>query len=271
MTPNPTIFTPLLIAALTFFVWSSWRRLSLLGLGQPEDRFDNIGSRIKEMLLFAFIQKRVLARPFGLDHFVIFWSFLILLIANGEFLLNGVFPSISLTRLPEGIYFPLMLTLDIVSLLALAAVIITMIRRIVAPPYPEARTPYREWLNVGPALIEQIRETRARGGRVIAVGTTVVRALESASCTGELQPFAGETQIFIFPGYRIRSVDGLVTNFHLPESTLLMLVSAYAGRDRTLAAYQHAVEERYRFFSYGDAMLIWPPAEHDNAVHENAI
>ena len=130
---------------------------------------------------------------------------------------------------------------------------------------------HREWLNVGPALIEQIRETRARGGRVIAVGTTVVRALESASCTGELQPFAGETQIFIFPGYRIRSVDGLVTNFHLPESTLLMLVSAYAGRDRTLAAYQHAVEERYRFFSYGDAMLIWPPAEHDNAVHENAI
>ena len=125
---------------------------------------------------------------------------------------------------------------------------------------------HREWLNVGAALIQQVRETRARGGRVIAVGTTVVRALESALHDGELQPFAGETQIFIFPGYRIRSVDGLVTNFHLPESTLLMLVSAYAGRERRLAAYRHAVEECYRFFSYGDAMLIWPPKGHDDAV-----
>ena len=74
---------------------------------------------------------------------------------------------------------------------------------------------------------------------------------------GELQPFAGETQIFIFPGYRIRSVDAMVTNFHLPESTLLMLVSAFVGRERILAAYQHAVEQRYRFFSYGDAMLLY--------------
>ena len=125
---------------------------------------------------------------------------------------------------------------------------------------------HREWLNVGATLVEQVRETRARGGRVVAVGTTVVRALESALRDGELQPFAGETQIFIFPGYRIRSVDGLVTNFHLPESTLLMLVSAYAGRDRMLSAYAHAVQQRYRFFSYGDAMLIWPPQEHDDAV-----
>lgn len=125
---------------------------------------------------------------------------------------------------------------------------------------------HSEWLNVDAALIEQIRETRARGGRVIAVGTTVVRALESAMDDGELQPFAGETRIFIFPGYRIRSVDGLVTNFHLPESTLLMLVSAYAGRDCMLAAYRHAVEQRYRFFSYGDAMLIWPPPDTQHAI-----
>lgn len=117
---------------------------------------------------------------------------------------------------------------------------------------------HREWLNVGAGLISQIRRTREAGGRVIAVGTTVVRALESASASGSLQPFAGETQIFIFPGYRITSVDGLITNFHLPHSTLLMLVSAFAGRDFTLDAYQHAVGERYRFFSYGDAMLIWP-------------
>jgi len=118
---------------------------------------------------------------------------------------------------------------------------------------------HREWLNVGAELVEKMRRTRAAGGRVVAVGTTVVRALESASRDGEVLPFAGETQIFIFPGYRITSVDGLVTNFHLPESTLLMLVSAFAGRERVLGAYAHAVRERYRFFSYGDAMLIWPP------------
>jgi S-adenosylmethionine:tRNA ribosyltransferase-isomerase len=122
----------------------------------------------------------------------------------------------------------------------------------------EDHTMHREWLNVGAALIEQMRRARARGGRVIAVGTTVVRALESAQRDGEVQPFAGETQIFIFPGYKIGSVDALITNFHLPESTLLMLVSAFAGRERMLRAYRHAVDMRYRFFSYGDAMLILP-------------
>jgi S-adenosylmethionine:tRNA ribosyltransferase-isomerase len=119
---------------------------------------------------------------------------------------------------------------------------------------------HREWLNVGAHLVEQIRRTRAAGGRVIAVGTTVVRALESATVDGQLHPFAGETQIFIFPGYRFSSIDGLITNFHLPQSTLLMLVSALAGREFMLDAYRHAVAQRYRFFSYGDAMLILPPA-----------
>jgi S-adenosylmethionine:tRNA ribosyltransferase-isomerase len=122
---------------------------------------------------------------------------------------------------------------------------------------------HSEWLNVGAELIEQIRRTRGAGGRVIAVGTTVVRALESAMRENEsgerqLQPFAGETRLFILPGYRIRSVDALITNFHLPESTLLMLVSAFAGKERVFAAYEHAIEERYRFFSYGDAMLLFP-------------
>ncbi len=117
---------------------------------------------------------------------------------------------------------------------------------------------HSEWLNVGPALVDQVRRTRAAGGRVVAVGTTVVRALESAMRDGELQPLAGETQIFIFPGYRIRSVDALLTNFHLPESTLLMMVSAFAGKDRVFDAYAHAIEQRYRFFSYGDAMLLFP-------------
>ena len=122
----------------------------------------------------------------------------------------------------------------------------------------EAHVMHREWLNVGAELVEKIRRTRAAGGRVVAVGTTVVRALEAALRAGELQPFAGETQIFIFPGYKITSVDALITNFHLPESTLLMLVSSFAGRELILAAYRHAIAQRYRFFSYGDAMLIVP-------------
>ena len=117
---------------------------------------------------------------------------------------------------------------------------------------------HSEWINVGAELVQQVRRTREAGGRVIAVGTTVVRALESAMVDGELRPFAGDTAIFIFPGYAIRSVDALLTNFHLPESTLLMLVSAFSGKARILAAYAHAVRERYRFFSYGDAMLLFP-------------
>jgi S-adenosylmethionine:tRNA ribosyltransferase-isomerase len=116
---------------------------------------------------------------------------------------------------------------------------------------------HSEWLNVGAGLIERIRRTRQAGGRVIAVGTTVVRALESAMHEGELA-YAGETRLFILPGYRIRSVDALITNFHLPESTLLMLVSAFAGKRRVFDAYEHAIAERYRFFSYGDAMLLYP-------------
>ena len=124
---------------------------------------------------------------------------------------------------------------------------------------------HREWLNVGAGLVQRIERTRANGGRVIAVGTTVVRALESASRDGRLRPFAGETQIFIFPGYRVSSVDGLLTNFHLPQSTLLMLVSAMAGREFMLDAYRHAVEQRYRFFSYGDAMLMLPGLQPEGA------
>jgi S-adenosylmethionine:tRNA ribosyltransferase-isomerase len=95
---------------------------------------------------------------------------------------------------------------------------------------------------------------------VIAVGTTVLRALETAWREGEVRPFAGDTQIFLFPGRRIHSIDALFTNFHLPESTLMMLVCAFGGFERVMAAYRHAVEQRYRFFSYGDAMLLWPQA-----------
>jgi S-adenosylmethionine:tRNA ribosyltransferase-isomerase len=109
---------------------------------------------------------------------------------------------------------------------------------------------------VPPALVHAVRTCQGRGGRVIAVGTTVARALESAVVDGELAAGDGETRLFITPGYAFRVVDALITNFHLPESTLLLLVSAFAGREAVLGAYAHAVRERYRFFSYGDAMWI---------------
>jgi len=115
---------------------------------------------------------------------------------------------------------------------------------------------HAEWLQVPLAVCDAVAECRAHGGRVIAVGTTAVRSLETAARDGQLQPFMGESRIFIYPPYRFQVVDAMITNFHLPESTLLMLVSAFAGHERTLAAYRHAVAERYRFFSYGDAMLV---------------
>jgi S-adenosylmethionine:tRNA ribosyltransferase-isomerase len=115
---------------------------------------------------------------------------------------------------------------------------------------------HRERIVVGADACRQIEATRAAGGRVVAVGTTVVRALETAAQGGAIQPFDGETDIFITPGFEFRAVDALLTNFHLPESTLLMLVCAFAGRERVLAAYAHAVRARYRFFSYGDAMFV---------------
>lgn len=118
---------------------------------------------------------------------------------------------------------------------------------------------HAERLQVGEDVCAAVRETRAAGGRVIAVGTTSVRALEAASANGVLSPFCGETDLFIFPGYKFRSVDAMLTNFHLPQSSLLMLVAAFAGSDHMLDAYRHAVANRYRFFSYGDAMLIMPP------------
>ncbi|MDA1107851.1 MAG: tRNA preQ1(34) S-adenosylmethionine ribosyltransferase-isomerase QueA [Proteobacteria bacterium] len=119
---------------------------------------------------------------------------------------------------------------------------------------------HAERVDVSARVCEQVLATRARGGRVVAVGTTSVRALESASHGDNIAPIHGETDIFIYPGYKFKSVDAIITNFHLPESTLLMLVSAFAGTDNVLHAYRHAVQERYRFFSYGDAMYVTPVA-----------
>lgn len=115
---------------------------------------------------------------------------------------------------------------------------------------------HAERVMVSAEVCAQVAATRARGGRVVAVGTTVVRALESAAADGTLEPFDGETTLFITPGYDFRVVDALLTNFHLPESTLLMLVCAFGGYAPVMAAYRHAVQEGYRFFSYGDAMFV---------------
>jgi S-adenosylmethionine:tRNA ribosyltransferase-isomerase len=120
----------------------------------------------------------------------------------------------------------------------------------------DAHRMHSEWIDVPDSVVDAVARCRARGGRVVAVGTTVVRALESAAQSGVLRATSGETAIFIRPGYRFRVVDALITNFHLPESTLLMLVSAFAGREFVLEAYAEAVREKYRFFSYGDAMFI---------------
>ena len=117
---------------------------------------------------------------------------------------------------------------------------------------------HSERVQLGEECAELVRETRAAGGRVIAVGTTAVRSLECASRDGDIRAFHGETDLFILPGYRFRSVDAMITNFHLPKSSLLILVAAFAGKERVLDAYAHAVRSRYRFFSYGDSMFLTP-------------
>lgn len=118
---------------------------------------------------------------------------------------------------------------------------------------------HAEWLDVPAATCEAIAAAKARGGRVIAVGTTVVRALETAAAaSGDPMPFRGETSLFITPGYHFRVIDMMLTNFHMPCSTLLMLVCAFGGTERVLGAYRHAIDAGYRFYSYGDAMLVQP-------------
>jgi S-adenosylmethionine:tRNA ribosyltransferase-isomerase len=115
---------------------------------------------------------------------------------------------------------------------------------------------HHEWLEISAETIARIQSTKASGGKVYAVGTTAVRVLETAAQTGTLQPYSGDTNIFIYPGYQWQIVDGLITNFHLPGSSLMMLVSAAIGRQRLLDLYQIAIDDGYRFYSFGDAMLI---------------
>lgn len=129
---------------------------------------------------------------------------------------------------------------------------------------------HSEWIDVPQETVDQIRRTQERGGRVIAVGTTAVRALEGAAQGNELTPMRGKTNLFIYPGYQWQVVDGLITNFHLPKSSLLMLVSALIGRQRLLQLYQEAIAHHYRFYSFGDAMIILPDAVIPESRRESA-
>jgi len=115
---------------------------------------------------------------------------------------------------------------------------------------------HAEWITVDEAVCEAVRKTKEANRKVIAVGTTTVRSLETAALSGQLQPYRGDTKLFIYPPFSFKVVDAIITNFHLPKSTLLMLISAFAGRDYVLRAYENAIEESYRFFSYGDAMFV---------------
>lgn len=115
---------------------------------------------------------------------------------------------------------------------------------------------HSEYVEISPQVCEKIRDAKKRGGRIVAVGTTCVRSLEAATQEGEVVPYKGETDIFIYPGYKFKCIDAMITNFHLPRSTLLMLVCAFAGFDNVMSAYKTAIDEQYRFFSYGDAMFL---------------
>ena len=115
---------------------------------------------------------------------------------------------------------------------------------------------HSEVISVSQEVCEKIRQTKANGGRVIAIGTTSVRSLETAGISGEIEPYQGETEIFLYPGKKFNVVDAMITNFHLPKSTLIMLVSAFSSKENIMKSYDHAIENKYRFFSYGDAMFI---------------
>ncbi|RNC73141.1 MAG: (Fe-S)-binding protein [Desulfuromonadales bacterium] len=140
MSPNPAVFTPLLLASLLFFVWSLYRKLSLVALGRSGYTFRGFGEGVREMLLFAFVQKRVLRQGFGFNHLIIFWACMVLVFVNVEFLVNGVFPALRLAALPDSIYVPIRFLSDIMSGLTVAAIVLALVRRTVFPPYPEART-----------------------------------------------------------------------------------------------------------------------------------
>jgi Fe-S oxidoreductase len=193
MMPHPVIFTPLLLIALAYFSWSVYRRFSLVLLGQPEQRFDQPVRRLNEMLLYAFGQLRVLKKPFGVNHFVIFWSFMILAIANGEFLASGVIPSLNLGLLPEALHHGLLFAFDVVSLLTIVAILLSFGRRLIVKPpyldsrYVKARSP-EAFLILGFIALLMVAYFGLHGAIIAQGGDPAASAMPVSSWVGSLLP-----------------------------------------------------------------------------------
>ena len=191
MTPNPAVFTPLLIASLMFFAWSCYRRFGLLSLGKQENRFEHVDLRIWDMLLYALGQKRVVERPFGINHFVIFWGFMILLLANGEFLLRGVFPDTSLALLPTKLYHGLLFIFDAVSLLTLVSIALAFGRRIFVNPsylntlYVKARS-FEAFMILSFIAILMIAYFGLHGAEIAMGGESAASSMPVSSFFGKL-------------------------------------------------------------------------------------
>jgi len=232
MTPNPALFTPLLLASLAFFCWSVYRRFSLVLMGQPEQRFDHPVRRLKEMLVYAFGQLRVLKKPFGLNHFVIFWSFLVLAVANGEFLLNGVFPSLSLALLPEGVRHALLFAFDLVSLLTLFAIGFSLVRRlIVRPPYLDslyvkARSPEAFFILISIALL--MIAYFGMHGAIIAQGAEAAASAMpiSSLVASYLAPYAPSLGTLALFFWWLHAVVLLAFICYLPHSKHMHILTA---------------------------------------------
>jgi Fe-S oxidoreductase len=233
MTHNPAIFAPILVGALVFFAWSCCRRLNLLLLGQPEDRFSNPGARLKNMFLYAFAQLRVMRRPFGANHAVLFWAFLVLLLANGEFLVNGVLPGVSLALLPGPLHHALLLAVDIVSLLALVAVLLAASRRLFFRPayldsaYVKARSP-EAFIILGFIFLPMTANFGLHGAR-IATGVEDGAWMPVAAFTAELlaaSPLASNLEPLAWFSWWLHAVVLLTFICFLPLSKHMHILTA---------------------------------------------
>lgn len=229
MTPTPIVFAPLFILATAIFVFSCWKRLSLTSLGKGDNRLDNIGRRIADTLGYAFAQRRVLAKPSGMIHLIIFWCFLVLLLANGEFILQGIFPSISFSKLPDMAFVLVLKAIDIASLLALGAVIIASIRRIIAPPYPEARNSFEAFfiLFLIAVLMLAYFGINAAKMAAMAVATRQI-AIETFPISGWFVQFvpAGNEKLFHDLSWWIHAVVLLLFMNLLPLSKHFHIITA---------------------------------------------
>ncbi|MFC2007237.1 (Fe-S)-binding protein [Chloroflexota bacterium] len=218
MSSNIVPFAVVLVLALAFFVWSCWRRFGLVTLGKSDDRFNNAGKRFRNMIYYAFFQRRVVSRRFGVNHFVLFWCFMVLLVANTEFLLNGLFPNyISLSRLPDGLYFTLAWAFDIVSLLALLAVVVAVVRRLAFPPsYIEARSG-DAFIILGMVAVLMVAFFGLHAGDIALGGEEAARFM----------PVSGFAASTFFPGVPAANLHGYISFFWWAHAVVLLAFLNY--------------------------------------------